>query len=145
VWYALLAVFPFAIFWVQISHALQYLLFPSRVELNRSHQKAVENRAEDGLAEDGLADVATTSSQAGSTLKQIAIYAVMLVGSGVLVFQGLPRVLEMVVPLIGVNVSLAHTTAAIGAFINIHHFFADGAIWKLSNPAVRRELFAHVK
>jgi hypothetical protein len=29
-------------------------------------------------------------------------------------------------------------------FINIHHYFTDGVIWKISNPEVRRELFAHV-
>ena len=30
-------------------------------------------------------------------------------------------------------------------FINIHHYFTDGVIWKISNPEVRRDLFAHVK
>ena len=30
-------------------------------------------------------------------------------------------------------------------FINIHHYFTDGVIWKISNPDVRRELFAHVQ
>ncbi len=30
-------------------------------------------------------------------------------------------------------------------FINIHHYFTDGVIWKLRNPDVRKELFAHVK
>ena len=30
-------------------------------------------------------------------------------------------------------------------FINIHHYFTDGVIWKISNPEVRRELFAHVE
>jgi hypothetical protein len=29
-------------------------------------------------------------------------------------------------------------------FINIHHYFTDGVIWKISNPEVRRDLFAHV-
>ena len=29
--------------------------------------------------------------------------------------------------------------------INIHHFFTDGALWKLRNPEVRRELFAHTQ
>jgi hypothetical protein len=29
-------------------------------------------------------------------------------------------------------------------FINIHHYFTDGVIWKISNPEVRKELFAHV-
>ena len=28
--------------------------------------------------------------------------------------------------------------------INIHHYFTDGVIWKISNPEVRKELFAHV-
>jgi len=28
--------------------------------------------------------------------------------------------------------------------INTHHFFVDGAIWKISNPEVRRTLFAHL-
>jgi hypothetical protein len=29
-------------------------------------------------------------------------------------------------------------------FINIHHYFTDGVVWKISNPEVRKELFAHV-
>ena len=29
-------------------------------------------------------------------------------------------------------------------FINIHHYFTDGVIWKISNADVRRDLFAHV-
>ena len=29
--------------------------------------------------------------------------------------------------------------------VNIHHYFVDGAIWKISNPKVRRDLFAHLK
>jgi hypothetical protein len=29
-------------------------------------------------------------------------------------------------------------------FINIHHYFTDGVIWHISNPEVRRDLFAHV-
>ena len=29
-------------------------------------------------------------------------------------------------------------------FINVHHYFTDGVIWKISNPEVRRDLFAHV-
>ena len=30
------------------------------------------------------------------------------------------------------------------AFLNIHHYFTDGVIWKISNPEVRKDLFAHV-
>jgi hypothetical protein len=28
-------------------------------------------------------------------------------------------------------------------FINIHHYFTDGVLWKISNPEVRAQLFAH--
>ena len=33
----------------------------------------------------------------------------------------------------------------IAAFVNIHHYFIDGAIWKIRNPQVRKDLFAHLK
>ena len=36
VWYAVMARDPKAIFWIQIAHALQYLAFPIRVEINRT-------------------------------------------------------------------------------------------------------------
>ena len=29
-------------------------------------------------------------------------------------------------------------------FLNIHHFFTDGVLWKLRNPEVRADLFGHV-
>jgi hypothetical protein len=29
--------------------------------------------------------------------------------------------------------------------INAHHFFSDGCLWKLREPAVRRELFSHIQ
>jgi hypothetical protein len=30
-------------------------------------------------------------------------------------------------------------------FLNIHHYFTDGVMWKISNPEVRKALFAHVQ
>ncbi len=33
---------------------------------------------------------------------------------------------------------------AILAFLNIHHYFTDGVVWKLRNPAVREDLFGHL-
>ncbi|MGM0557704.1 MAG: hypothetical protein ACQEVA_15070 [Myxococcota bacterium] len=126
-WYALLAVYPFAIFWVQISHALQYLLFPARVQMNRQAQKREAGEPRKGV-----------------DFKKLAVYAVVLVGTGVLISEGVPRLLEIGVPVLGPEIELDAAKGAIVAFINVHHYFADGAIWKLSNPAVRKELFAHV-
>ena len=34
---------------------------------------------------------------------------------------------------------------AISAFFNIHHYFTDGVVWKLRDPAVRADLFGHLK
>lgn len=128
-WYALLAVFPFAIFWVQLSHSLQYLIFPARVEANRQRQKKESN-----------------SGRKVTNIPWVKglVYAGVLLGSGVVLFEGLPVVLEWTVPLVSAEVTLDNTKLAVAAFINIHHYFADGAIWKLSNPSVRKELFAHL-
>jgi hypothetical protein len=40
VWYAMLARDPKALFWIQIAHAIQYLAFPIRVEMNRADARA---------------------------------------------------------------------------------------------------------
>jgi hypothetical protein len=36
------------------------------------------------------------------------------------------------------------TPMMILAFLNIHHYFTDQVIWKIRNPEVRRDLFAHL-
>ena len=33
---------------------------------------------------------------------------------------------------------------AIITFFNIHHYFTDGVVWKLRDPAVREDLFGHL-
>jgi len=30
------------------------------------------------------------------------------------------------------------------AFLNIHHYFTDGVMWKLRNPIARQDLFGHL-
>jgi hypothetical protein len=30
------------------------------------------------------------------------------------------------------------------ALINIHHFFIDGCVWKISTPEVKKDLFRHL-
>ncbi len=117
VWYCAMAINPFAIFWVQLSHALQYLLFPMRVEINRGVTK---NR---------------------SPFRSVALFVSLALGLSLLVFELSPRVLAWVAP----AGSYAVIKVAIGNFINIHHYFADGVLWKISNPAVRKELFSHLR
>ena len=33
----------------------------------------------------------------------------------------------------------------IGIAVNIHHYYVDGSVWKMSNPRVRAQLFAHLR
>jgi hypothetical protein len=116
VWYIFLFLNPSALFWVQIFHAIQYLPFPMRVELNR------------------LSSGATASSQPPRALMPYGL--VLLVGSA-LVFGGIPWVADEMGP--GAN----SVWVVIASVINIHHYFIDGCIWRISNPVVSKELFAH--
>ena len=124
VWYAAMARDPAALFWVQIAHALQYLAFPVRVELNRSAAKSNASRRRVVLHMAGYAIVLLVISIVVAQLVPLSIMGV--VGN---VFGDQPRRAAPILLLM---------------FINIHHYFTDGVIWKISNPDVKRDLFAHV-
>ena len=122
VWYAAVARWGIAgLFLVQLAHAIQYLEFPARVELNR----ASANKA-------------------------------MRLGTHMLLYTAAILALSFAVTVIVPGPAMSVVTGALGIaqasaapvlilyFINIHHYFTDGVIWKISNPDVRRDLFAHV-
>ena len=116
---------PKALFWVQIAHSIQYLAFPVRMEVNRAHAEARTS--------------ATTSAV------HMALYAVGLLVVSVLLGQVVPKaVMGVVGDLFGEEPAKA-APIVILMFINIHHYFTDGVLWKISNPDVRKELFAHVQ
>jgi hypothetical protein len=103
---------------------LQYLAFPIRVELNRSR-----------------ADKAKSAARVGA---HMAVYGAALVAVSYLVAQVVPgRAMDAVANVFGEEPGRV-TPVLILMFINIHHYFTDGVIWKISNPEVRKELFAHV-
>ena len=115
---------PKAIFWIQIAHALQYLAFPIRVELNRTR-----------------ADAARTGSR---TALHMGLYGAALIAVSYVVAQVVPgHAMDAVANIFGEEPGKV-TPVLILMFINIHHYFTDGVIWKISNPEVRKELFAHV-
>lgn len=124
VWYAVLARDPKAIFWIQIAHALQYLAFPIRVELNRaSHEPHATVRRE---------------------ALHMAVYGAALLGVSLTVARIVPAsAMSVVGNVFGEEPGRAAPILLL-MFINIHHYFTDGVIWKISNPEVRRELFSHV-
>jgi hypothetical protein len=117
-WYAMMARDPKAIFWIQIAHALQYLAFPIRVEMNRASRS--------------------------SLVRHMLVYGVLLMGASVAVGLAVPPALMGAVGRIFGEEPGKAAPILVLMFINIHHYFTDGVIWKISNPEVRKELFAHV-
>jgi hypothetical protein len=122
VWYAALARWGLpAFFFLQLAHALQYLEFPARVELNRAS---------------GRAAVRTTW--------HMALYGAGLLLASFLVILAVPGpAMSVVANFLGIAPNKAAPVLVL-YFINIHHYFTDGVVWKISNPEVRKELFAHV-
>jgi hypothetical protein len=123
-WYAVIARDPKAIFWVQIAHALQYLAFPVRVEINRT--------------------TAAAESAPGKLVMHMASYAVVLLVVSIVVAQLVPAGAMSIIGNIFGETPGKAAPILILVFINIHHYFTDGVIWKISNPEVRKELFAHL-
>jgi hypothetical protein len=123
VWYLALMRWGLAgLFLVQLFHALQYLEFPARVEFNRAQRR-----------------------NPGSAARHMLVYALVLLGVSVLVSRLVPLgAMSSVATLVG-NQLRSVMPVLFLAFINIHHYFTDGVIWKISNPEVRQELFAHLE
>jgi hypothetical protein len=123
VWYAALYRWGLAgLFLVQLAHALQYLEFPARVELNRATRRGV-----------------------GKAAFHMAIYAAVLFLVSFIVTQFVPgpAMSSLATFVDGERPSVV--PVLILTFINIHNYFTDGVIWKISNPEVRKELFAHIE
>ena len=123
-WYVLVYIHDYALIFLQLSHSLQYLCFTSRVELNLASRKT--SRFDVRLL--------------GVPLSVCLLYLALL-GSGWLVFE-LARFVPMTTPQEKV---LQAGLGLLAVIVNIHHYFVDGAIWKISNPKVRQDLFAHLK
>jgi len=118
VWYAAMARDPRAIFWVQIAHAIQYLSFPIRVEINRTERSRVP--------------------------AHMVLYLVLLLGVSVAMARWIPaRAMDVVADWLGRRPGELAALSVL-AFLNIHHYFTDGVMWKLRNPAVRKDLFGHL-
>ncbi len=122
VWYAAMARWGIkGLFLVQFAHAIQYLEFPTRVELNR----ASANKA---------ARLGTHMLLYGAALLALSFVVTVIVPG---------PAMSVVTDALGIAAGSA-APVLILYFINIHHYFTDGVIWKISNPEVRRDLFAHV-
>jgi hypothetical protein len=125
VWYAVMARDPRAIFWIQIAHALQYLAFPIRVEINRTASSAARS--------------------ASQLVGHMALYGVGLLALSYVIGQIVPGTAMSVIGDVFGEQPGRVAPMLILMFINIHHYFTDGVIWHISNPEVRKELFAPLR
>jgi hypothetical protein len=123
VWYAAIAKWGLAgLFLVQFAHALQYLEFPARVELNRAARK--------------------TGAQ---PFLHMVGYVAALLAVTLLVTLFIPGPTKAVAASMFGAGPDSVAPILINYFIGIHHFFTDGVIWKLRNPEVQQDLFAHAR
>jgi len=124
-WYGAMARHPETLFWVQIAHAVQYLSFPIRLEMNQ--YKAEHPR-----------------DHVGALMRSVVYFAALIAVGKAVEWSTKYIGVDLVGDLFGV-VSGSKFPIAVLAFVNIHHYFIDGCIWKISNKEVSKELFAHVK
>ncbi len=106
-------------FWVIIPafHSLQYLLIALFVQLKRRSEVAATAKC-------------PTQSLAAEAMR----WGIVNVIGGVLLFIGLP------VGLVAIGFPPVTAFGLIIAAVNIHHFFVDGVIWKLREPATSSAL-----
>jgi hypothetical protein len=129
-WYVLLAVEPGSLILVQLFHALQYLVFPLRVQVNRY---ASEARAR--------GEVPTRAAQA----RHVSAYYGLLFASGVFALWALPALLGAAVSGIwGLAVPAAAAGVTVQMIVNVHHYLTDATVWKLRDARVRGALFGHL-
>ena len=124
VWYLVMGRDIKALFWVQNAHALQYLVFPLRVEMNRTNR--------------------TVEGRSGRFFTHMAVYAALILLGSVLWSELLPgTAMDIVARKLGEQPGV-YAGMMVMTFLNIHHFFTDGVMWKLRNPEVRTDLFGHL-
>ena len=124
-WYPFWYFVPGGFLWVQLSHALQYLAFPMRVEINRYDRREARTPMEKG--------------------RHVALVYLGLVVAGTFFLHGPPLAANAFGPGWYDGESARTLFTGFAACIAIHHYFIDGAVWRLSNPKVRRELLSHLE
>jgi hypothetical protein len=187
VWYLLMAMIPAAAPAVQVAHALQYLPFVTRVEMNRASERApgevtrsALKKATGYLLAGGIgffvlphwmnpralplwvefepATIAACAvplavvliffarrgSAAFMTIHVLSLAIVLLVSGGFAYWFAAPALGLFAVEVFSVDEAMLRTGTTVGAFLGLHHYITDGVLWKLRDPDVRRQLFAHI-
>ncbi|MEM9176858.1 MAG: hypothetical protein AAGC67_16675 [Myxococcota bacterium] len=187
VWYLLMAMIPAAAPMVQVAHALQYLPFVIRVEMNRADARSAEEVRRRAFSQAlaflasgavclfllphwinprplpfwveirpatiaivalplGLLLLRSWRSEAASARSShlLSLGIALLVAGGLADWFLAPATALFAVEILGADGSLLRLGTTVSAFLSLHHYITDGVLWKLRDPAVRRQLFAHL-
>lgn len=101
----------YSLYAIPFFHSLQYLLFAAKIE---GHHKM--------------------------TFKNNFIQVLVLIVAGFLFFEFVPNLLDISLKTIP-GLGTIFFYIAFPVFINIHHFFIDNCIWKVSNHEVKEKIF----
>lgn len=122
-WYFTFWAQPVFALFIQLSHALQYLIFPAKIHVAKHFEKLNSDRCSDASLK--------------GPWRRLALTYMLCVALGWLVFWA---------PSFWSAGSLSVTVLAglLGSMVNIHHYFTDGSIWKLRDSGVRNLLLAPI-
>ncbi|MGB0598157.1 MAG: hypothetical protein ACPGLY_15835 [Rubripirellula sp.] len=129
-WYVMVDISPASFFLLQIFHALQYLMFPARVEINHYVEREQGERESE-------------QSERGHLRFHMIAYYLALVVVGLFAFEW-TQVLEWTLVKNPPSNLVALGTATM-IVINLHHYFIDAVIWKIRDPEVRHSIFGHLE
>jgi hypothetical protein len=115
VWYLVIFIEPKFVIFVQLSHALQYMIFPSKIEFSKYLTQF------------------SGAIYSAKNIRSLLLSYTFLLCLGWLSFVAIGYFNRN-------NDSLLVIAGLIAACINIHHYFTDGAIWKLGDPVIRYRL-----
>ncbi len=122
-WYVMVDFSPASFFLLQIFHALQYLMFPARVEINHYAEREHGER--------------------GHLRFHMIAYYLALVVVGLFAFEWTQALQWTLVQ--SPSTSLVALGTATMIVINLHHYFIDAVIWKIRDPEVRHSIFGHLE
>ena len=117
-WYVMVDIYPQSFFLLQIFHALQYLMFPARVELNEHTEQ-------------------------GHVRVHMIFYYLALVAIGYVVFEWTQILEWTLTPTVPSRLIVLGTASMM--MVNVHHYFIDAVIWKIRDPVVRQSVFGHLE
>jgi hypothetical protein len=115
-------------------HSLQYLYMVWRYRWNMEAEKS-----------DSAARVAKPVGQINVSRAQarFATYILSAIVLGIVAFLAIPAALDLYMPYDRTLFGDRLFMVVIWAFINIHHYFIDNAMWRKENPHTMAYLFSH--